>query len=156
MEKDWTYFKDLLNTMWRISLRVKLASNNVFKKFSPRHPANSGTLKKEHLLKIVKLDFKEKLLLDEGTERWLGFWNFQIFARLVTFFLFTYNIINAPRILEDYAIPVLNTLSPVECVVNFYESPQTHSWHLWWALTLANDPTPHQLTLLTTQPAPPA
>ena len=36
------------------------------------------------------------------------------------------------------------SLSGVECVVNFYESPQTHSRHLWWALTLTNDPTPHR------------
>ena len=71
-------------------------------------------------------------------------WEFPplFFARLFTFFFPSDDKFsqNSRRLRSS----VLNTLALVDCVVNFYESPQTHSRHLWWALTLTNDPTPHR------------
>ena len=145
--------------MWCVSFRVKLASHNVFKKLPSGHPENCDTLKKETApcrQMWFKLRVQRENVIRWRREEMTRIWEFPHFCQTCPRFLLTYNITNVPRILDGCAIPVLNTLSPVECVVNFYESPQTHSWHLWWALTLANDPTPHQLTLLTTQPAPPA
>ena len=103
-------------------------------KSSPPVTLHSEILRKrekEHNVKFDNFEFKEKLLLDEGARD-------DSDLRISYFLLphlsplpFTFHpVINFPKILEGCAISVLNTLSLVECVVNFYESPQTHSRHL--------------------------
>ena len=156
-----TYLKDLLNTMWGISFWIELASHDILKKLSPSHPAQLEFRKYVRFSKILvntkknidiwttpQLTYRErirKLLIP--SRKWIymkvkqnAFGNFHVLFRS-TCTLRGYGNTVPPQ------IP--NFGSSLQCVwglgyvgVNFYESPQTHSQHSWWALTLTNDPTP--------------